>query len=297
MSLNLPRIYYNALAGMIGGLLAWAIIGLLPVNTTTLISLFIKDVAQGAVIGVLMGGLLGAVDGTFFNRSARHLFRGAVVGALVGAIGGVIGLVLGEIIFSLAGGGLVPRALGWGVFGALVGTAEGIANRRRDKLRYGMLGGALGGLIGGAAYERLSLLLRGFGFDRDAALTVGGALGLIILGACIGALIGLVEDMLRRASLKILWGPREGEIISLTSAKPQMLGRAETCDVYLRGDSDMQLRHALISANGQSFSIRSQDGPVQILREGGWQPVPEVTLVSGDEFKLGRTRMRFNKED
>src|SRR4051812_37778337 len=56
MSLRM-RIYYNAVCGALGGLLAWALSGLLLATTTTSFSaLLVHDAFLGALAGICIGG-------------------------------------------------------------------------------------------------------------------------------------------------------------------------------------------------------------------------------------------------
>jgi len=253
MSIDKQRIYYNALFGALGGLISWLIVGLfLNVDTSQLWMLFLKDALLGATVGICIGEAIGAVDGLTVSRSWRRLSRGVFLGSLLGMVGGLIGLVVGEGIFKWAGGGVWPRAIGWAIFGLLVGTGEGRVQRSKGKTSYGAIGGLLGGLIGGSTYERLSTLLRAITHDREFALTLGSAIGLMILGACIGSLIGLVEDILRTAWLKVMRGRLEGRTFSLTR-KETSLGKADDCDIVLPGDDDIYPRHALVEQTQKTF--------------------------------------------
>ena len=293
MSIDKQRIYYNALFGALGGLISWLLIGLfLNIDTSRLLMLFVKDALLGATVGICIGGAIGAVDGVTVSRSWRRLSRGVLLGSVIGLIGGLIGLVIGELIFKFAGGGVWPRAIGWAIFGFLVGTGEGQAQRSKAKTSYGALGGLLGGLIGGSTYERLSTLLRAITHDRELALTVGSAVGLIILGACIGSLIGLVEDILRTAWLKVIVGRLEGRTFTLTR-KDTRLGKADDCDVLLPGDDDIYPHHAVIEQTQKAFVLRPLAHPVLVNK----QPMGQSHLLKhGDRIQLGKTRLTFNLE-
>jgi len=293
MSIDKQRIYYNALFGALGGLISWLIIGLfLNIDTSSLPMLFLKDALLGATVGVCIGGAIGAVDGLTVSRSWRRLARGVFLGSLIGLLGGLIGLVIGEVIFKFAGGGVWSRAVGWALFGFLVGTSEGWWQQSRAKRWYGAMGGLLGGLIGGSTYERLSTLLRTVTHDRELALTVGSAVGLIILGACIGFLIGLVEDILRTAWLKVVVGRLEGRTFSVTREETR-LGKADDCDVVLPGDDDIYPRHAVIKQEQKTFILRPLENPVLVNR----QPVGKSHLLKhGDRIQLGKTQVVFNLE-
>jgi len=293
MSIDRQRIYYNALFGALGGLISWLIIGLfLNIDTSRLFMLFLKDALLGATVGVCIGGAIGAVDGITVSRSWRRLVRGVSLGSLIGLVGGLVGLVIGEAIFKFAGGGVWPRAIGWAIFGLLVGTSEGRAQRSRAKTGYGAVGGLLGGLIGGSTYERLSSLLRAVTHDRELALTVGTAVGLIILGACIGSLIGLVEDILRTAWLKVVVGRMEGRTFTLTR-KETRLGKADDCDVIIPGDTEVSDHHAVIEQAKDSFVLEPLAQPVLINQKPMDHP---LQLRHGDRIQLGKTQMTFNLE-
>lgn len=294
MSVDKQRIYYNAVFGALGGLISWLFIGLfLNIDTSSLGALFLKDALLGAAVGVCIGGSIGAVDGLTVSRSRRRLVRGVALGSLIGLIGGLIGLVIGEVIFKFAGGGVWPRAVGWAIFGLLVGTSEGRVQQSREKTSYGAVGGLLGGLIGGSTYERLSTLLRTVTHDRELALTVGTAVGLIILGACIGSLIGLVEDILRSAWLKVVVGRLEGRTFTLTGEE-STLGRSDTCDVVIPGDSEVADRHAVIQQREDSFVLEPLAQPAFVNQKRADHP---FRLQHGDRIQLGKTQMTFNLEE
>lgn len=292
MTFDKKQIYFNAVFGALGGLVSWVLMGLLlHIEGDNTLLLFLKDALQGALVGVCIGAALGMVEGLTISRSAQRTVKGGVLGGAIGLVGGLIGLVLGEVIFLLAGGGVWPRAIGWAVFGFLLGTAEGIAHKDRRRSSYGAIGGLLGGLIGGSTYERTSQLLRALTQNRDLSLTVGGALGLIILGACIGALIALAGEILKTAWLKGLRGKLEGQTLALTKGRTT-LGSAETCDIRIPGDSQVAGHHADISQTDQGFLIEAQGGQVLVDQ----QPVASQMLRSGSNIQLGRSVLAFFTE-
>lgn len=292
MSLRM-RIYYNAICGALGGLLAWGLSGLLPgAATTSFAALLVHDALLGAIAGVCIGGALGAVDGVQ-ARNWRQAVRGLRYGGGLGLIGGMIGLVCGEIIFSMAGGGLWPRALGWAVFGVLVGASEGVATRAADKRTYGALGGLLGGLIGGSAYERISDILRLLTHDRDLSLTTGSAIGLVILGACLGAMIALTVVLLRAAWVRILGGRLEGREVLIGKAQ-MTVGASDGCDIYLPGDDAIASQHATLQRTSAGYALMVETGSNPIVVNQ--QPViagTSVLLRGGEHLRFGSTPVLF----
>ena len=307
MTLDFRRIYTHGVLGALGGIIGWALtIPIAWLQLTGLTGLLLKDVLIGGLVGVAIGATLGTYDGLFASRSCRRLLKGVLLGGLIGAFGGGLGLALSEIIFILGGGGVWPRALGWALFGLLVGGGQGIVHRSLTKIGYGTLGGLLGGLVGGSTYERLSALLQALTHNRGLGLSLGGAVGLVVLGAAIGGLIGLVEIVLRTAWLKFIRGKLEGQTITLDPRKKeQILGRADGCAVVIPGDPDVQLRHAAVLRQaqdtvlheGSSFVIEPRDGPVLVSGPQGYAPVERHTLHHQDRVQLGKTRFIFLSEE
>jgi hypothetical protein len=301
--LDFRRIYIHTVLGALGGLIGWALtIPLAWLQLGSTAGLFLKDALIGALVGLAVGMALGAYDGLFASRSAKRLLKGLLLGGLVGLFGGMLGLILGEVIFLLGGGGVWPRALGWSLFGALVGSSQGISQLSLAKVGYGMLGGLLGGLVGGSTYERLSILLQTF-ISREMGLSAGGVIGLAVLGVFVGGLVGLVEIVLRTSWLRCTRGLLEGQTITLDPRKKeQMLGAADDCDVVISGDPDVLRHHAVILRKESKFTIEPHDGPVLVrsardvrsARE--YAPLDSHTLDHEDRFQLGKTRFTFLSE-
>jgi hypothetical protein len=297
MRFDFRRIYIHTVLGAIGGLIGWALtIPLAWLQLGSTWGLFLKDALIGALVGLVVGAALGAYDGLFASRSTKRLLKGLLLGGLVGLGGGMFGLILGEAIFLLGGGGVWPRALGWALFGALVGSAQGVSQLSLAKIGYGILGGLLGGLIGGSTYERLSVLLQTF-VSRELGLSVGGAIGLTVLGVFIGGLVGLVEVVLRTAWLRCTRGILEGQTITLDPRKrEQVLGKADDCDIVIPGDPDVLPHHAAILRKGDDYIVEPRDGPALVRGTREYAPVDSHTLEHKDRLQLGKTRFTFLSE-
>src|SRR5437870_1031580 len=90
--------------------------------------------------------------------------------------------------------GALGGLLGWSLLGLAIGMSEGIAARSLGKFSYGMLGGTIGGFLGGALF----MIFYNFAtrIDPETGQTsttyFWNAMGLVILGACIGSLSALV---------------------------------------------------------------------------------------------------------
>ena len=292
MSLKM-RIYYNAVCGALGGMVAWALSGLFsPASTASFVLVLVRDALLGAIAGICIGGVLGAIDGVQ-ARNRRQAMRGLVFGGVLGLIGGLIGLVAGELIFSVAGGGVWPRATGWAIFGALIGASEGLATRAPGKLVYGAVGGVIGGLIGGSTYERITDVLRLVSHDRNLSVTVGGASGLVLLGACLGAMIALTLVIGRDAWLRILGGRLEGREV-LISKRRMTIGASDGCDVYLPGDPAIAAQHAVLDRThtGYLLSIMPGTAPITVNQQRVASGA-RIPLLGGEHLRFGTTALLF----
>ncbi len=301
MTVDKLRIYYNAILGALGGLIGWALISLLlRFETSQTFLLLLRDALLGALVGACIGFALGSAE-QLAGRWRLPNLRQSALSAAIGAGAGLVGLVAGELIFLIAGGGVWPRALGWAIFGALLGLGQWRVTSMPSKGFYGALGGLFGGLLGGSTYERLTLLLLNMELGRAWALPVGGAVGLMILGACIGALIGLVEDILRTAWLRFIRGPLEGQTRTIDPRRAKIvLGRADQSDIVLPDDPDVARAHAEIVHRNGEFTITSREGSV-LLRPAHettpvMTPVQQHVLQPGDTVQLGRTRFIFQTD-
>jgi hypothetical protein len=296
-SIDLRQIYFNAVLGGSGGLLGWLLITLVQtVFDLSKLNIFVQDALVGLVVGVCIGFAIGSVEGIIASRSLQRLLRGGAYGSVLGALGGVIGLVLGEAIFDVFAGGVWARAFGWAIFGAFVGTSDGFALKMPTKIYYGVLGGVLGGLIGGSTYQVLVVLR--VSSDMAVALSWSSAIGLIILGACIGALVGLVESLLRKSWLFFITGRLEGQTRTLDSSRPHTLGSAVSCSIVLPRDPTVKPVHAEIVYENDGFGICPREGKVILRRDGRDTVVTtHAYLQPGDRIHLGDTRMVFRKEE
>ena len=290
MQIDFRGVYQRSLLGGLGGLLGWALMTTIGAGTG---NVYLADLWTGALVGLSMGTCCGAWDGVFRSRSVARAVRGAGTGAVVGVIGGMVGLVLGEVIHSVSGGGLVFRALGWAIFGSLLGINEGVSRRMVTKMTFGAYGGFLGGLMGGSTYEWLYGMCRVV-LPRHLSQAVGGAVGLVILGLFVGAMIGLVEDLLRAAWIQFLNGRLEGQTRTLDPLKRiTMIGRSELSEICIMGNPGISSRHAQIVAEGGEFVLEPVEGQVQIDRAGRLSPVTREPLKAGDVVLIGGQRVRF----
>lgn len=274
------RIYYNAIFGAISGLIGWLVIG----SFTQMMEyhIMVRDMLSGAIVGVLVGGLIGSIDG-IISRAYIRAALGAIYGGLVGIFGGMVGLLLGEFASWLLKGGIFGRAFGWMFFGLFIGLSEGMVNRSPKKSSYGAIGGTVGGFIGGLIFESTR---SSFGDYQ-----IGQIAGLIILGACIGSFIALVEGILKTSWLKVTNGRLEGKEFHLTKSE-NIIGRDELCDIGLFGDVKIEKHHAKIVQEGKMFKVCDLGSGVLVNNV----PVQEQILKDNDKIQVGDTSLLFREK-
>jgi hypothetical protein len=312
----LTRIYFNAVFGALGGLLGWM-----------LFSIFGSKVATGGFLGGLLGvradqegariafqmlqdgALVGGAIGYFVvsveairDRSWLRFVRLASYGMVLGAIGGALGMFLAELVnYGLVGeigspsgnplkflGTVLTRGLGFLFLGLAVGASEGIAARSLGKLSYGTMGGALGGFIGGTLFGFIYLIT----LDQGGNAGFAGALGFVIMGACIGSLSALVQGVFQPASVKVLRGWQEGREYPLDK-NDNLLGRDEHADIALFRDMKVEKKHALIQRDGPRYILVNNHAPAEFTRVNDAPVAHTCDLRDGDRIQLGNVVLRF----
>ncbi|HLJ57602.1 MAG TPA: FHA domain-containing protein, partial [Chthonomonadaceae bacterium] len=176
---------------------------------------------------------------------------------------------------------IVARTAGWALVGAAAGICPGVVSQSQRRTRQGAIGGALGGGAGGLVFDAIGVVTQ--------AGDVSRLVGFVMIGAAIGALVGLIEEAGKQFWLTVLTGAREGRSVILGKAV-STIGRNEMADVPLFGDPVVQRAHAAILVDGAQAAVRADGAPV--LLNG--QPVMMAALSDGDILGIGRHRIRFN---
>ena len=294
-------VYYCALCGGWAGFLSWVCAsGLSVVDNDVL-----QQTLIAAVLGLFLAGAIAAVD-AMLNGGILRI--GIAVG--MGLFGAMLVGLIGQLIYhalyrALAEGspgmatlaGAAVTVVTWVVAGIIIGGSVGVFDLGRalltkgslrfpvSKIIKGCVGGAVGGLIGGvllAACESLGLLT----YSKRAT-------GFVILGSCIGLLIGLAQVILKEAWIRVEQGFRPGREMMLVKDETT-IGRAEGCDLGLFGDMGVERRHARILLNDGRYVLYDEGTPggtfVNDRRING--PTP---LRSGDVIRVGRNVLIFGE--
>jgi hypothetical protein len=295
-------IYYCALCGGGGAFLGW-MLGR-PINLSSEI---LTQGLKGMLLGLCIALALALVDALWVFSLRRFVSIGMRVATavMVGSMGGLLGGLVGQALYGWKEFA-VFLVFGWTITGFLIGVSLGVFDllsalvsgqdpgSALRKILKGVLGGTLGGMLGGI----LSLLLfavwkRLLGGDPELAhrLWSPSSWGFVALGACIGLLIGLAQVFLKEAWLKVEAGFRKGREVIL--AKPEItIGRAESCDIGLFGDPQIEKLHARIRREGNHYLLIDEGAGTYInddLVHGSH------LLHSGDAIRVGKCVLRFGE--
>lgn len=295
-------IYYCALCGGGGAFIGW-MLGR-PIDLGNVI---LTQGLKGMFLGLSIAFALALVDAlwVYSLQNVLRIIPRVVTAVVVGTMGGLLGGLVSQALYGWKEW-TVFLVFGWTITGFLIGVSLGVFDLLSSLLRgqdpgaalrktlKGILGGTLGGIVGGI----LSLLLlagwtRALGGDPEVErrLWSPSAWGFVALGACIGLLIGLAQVILKEAWLKVEAGFRKGREVILT--KPEItIGRAESCDIGLFGDPQIEKLHARIRREGNRYVLVDEEGSTYVnddLVRGSH------LLQSGDAVRIGKCVLRFGE--
>jgi hypothetical protein len=293
-------IFYCSLCGAWAGFAGWAVGRFAEFDAA------MKAGVRGLYLGLLVALALGIVDAlwNFSLRQVGSLLMRVFVIVGVGGLGGFVGGYVGQTLYGPTEQALY-LVLGWTLTGLLIGAAIGAydylvclmlgRDRRgaRRKLLNGIMGGTAGGLLGGLLYQYLGETWSGLFKPKAEDLWSPSAVGFVVVGACIGLLIGLAQVILKEAWVRVEAGFRRGRELILSKAETT-IGRAESCDIGLFGDPAVERLHARIIQQGGRYLIADAGtaGGTYLNDDRVIQPLP---LHSGDAIRLGNCILRFSE--
>jgi hypothetical protein len=279
------RTYFYAIFGAIGGLIGWQMSNFLGLSFIK--NLYISEAVVGALIGFVVGLCIGVTEGLLTQNFVQAIKAG-LFSALLGLVAGAIGLPLSEYLFQAVGAGILGRILGWGVFGLLLGLAEGVVGK--SQAWKGMLGGLIGGAVGGA-------LLEGAPKWLSNPLT-GKAAGLVLLGASVSAFISLIVVLLSRAWLEVASGKLKGTEFILDkfmkAGGPAIaIGSSALKSEIVLPDPDIAPQHAMLTGDGTRFSLKDMSLAGTYING---KKIERTQLSNGQKIRMGNTEMIYHEK-
>lgn len=300
------RLLFKMLVGGLAALAAWMIIE--PTNP----GLRSREAWQGfeirllLTVGIFMGVSLGALDG-YFQGSRLHTARGAILGLVFGSIGMMLGYSIGGQLSTAIFGGvydglrpdqLLSRTIAIAPAGAFLGLGIGASTLNLKRMWQSGIGGLLGGAAGGFLFNIMGQILGPLavsvqGVTGGQQAEVGQlprALTLVVIGACIGLFIGLVELISRSAWVRLVLGRNEGKEWPI-DAPQTFLGRNERAGIPLFGDPNIAPMHACIIKQGNAYTINDGGSPAGTYVNG--QRIQSAPLFHGAQITIGSYTLQF----
>ena len=279
------RSYYYALLGALGGLFGWQVSDLLGLSFAS--NLYLSEAVVGAMVGLCVGLCIGLTEGAL-TRNPVQAVKSGLFSGLLGSLAGAVGLPLGEFFFQSVGAGITGRALGWAVFGLMIGLAEGIVGK--SQVWKGVLGGAIGGALGGVLLESAHNWLQD-------PLT-GKAAGLVLLGAAVGAFISLIVVLLSRAWLEVTSGKLKGTEFILDkfmqSGGPAIaIGSSPLKSEIVLPDPDIAPQHAMLTGDGMRFALKDMSLSGTFINN---KRIERTHLADGQVLRMGNTEMVYHEK-
>jgi len=282
---RLMRLYYYAILGAIGGVIAWQASNMVGLSFTK--SIYLSELIVGALIGFCIGILIGLGEGAL-TLNPIHALRAGLISGLFGIVGGAIGLPIAEGVFQLLGGQVWSRVLGWGLFGLLLGIAAGYTGG--SQMWKGALGGFLGGLLGGALLELTRRWL------PDSLW--GKAAGLLLLGASVGAFIALIVFLLSKAWLEVKSGKLKGaefildKFIKKEGPSAFVGSDALKSDIVLP-DPDIAPQHAMLKGAGTHINLKDMSLNGTFVNN---RRIEQAQLNNHQTIRLGNTELVYHEK-
>jgi hypothetical protein len=298
-------IYFCALCGAWAAFFAWAVAEITQTTHIQTIShekIILKATLISAFLGILLAGVIGFLD-ALMNTTGVTRFLRTFVCMVTGLVGSTIGGAVGQWLALNMLGDLVGVVVGWVIVGVTIGASIGIydwLNALRlgkgqgqaiRKIINGIIGGTLGGALGG--FLNASLNMEAVAVVKKEVPRFVLATGLVILGACIGLLIGLAQVILKEAWVRVEQGFRAGRQMILT--KPDTtVGRAEGMDIALFGDQQCEKLHAHIVRKGDRYVLVDHNTPGGTYLNGS-RISGQAPLKTGDMIGVGKSLLRFEE--
>lgn len=269
--------------GVIGGLAAFALVGIVTFLQESFGSYLLYNIVVGASFGLAIGAVLGSAEG-IVHGNKHKIISGLIFGSVTGIVGGIVGVFFGQSLllrFTVSGEELSPmfaaliQALCWMVMGMFVSMGEGIRSKSGLKVTYGIIGGLVGGFLGGFALEILTSRL----------------LGLIILGGAITFFYALLEKNFSRGVLRVLNGEMKGRKLALNQ-RTLTVGTAPGNDLALHNYEKIEEKcHAVFSVKNDGVTLEPFSHRYDVYVND--EKIQKAKLKYEDVIRIGEARFLY----
>jgi hypothetical protein len=278
------RLYYYAVLGAMGGLIGWQASNIVGLSFWS--NFYLSEIVVGGLIGLSIGALIGLAEG-FFTRNLLQILKSGLFSGGLGFLGGAVGLPVAEGLFQFLGAGAWSRAIGWAIFGLLIGSAFGITSG--NQAWKPALGGGIGGFLGGSILENVR--------DLFTDPLVAKAIGLTALGASIGIFIALIVLLLSRAWLEVISGKMKGSEFVLDkflkkNGPSAFLGSSPLKSDIVLPDPDIAPQHALLKGEDSHFTLKDLSLSGTFIND---KKIEQTRLRVNQVIKIGNTELVYHE--
>ncbi len=278
------RLYYYAILGAMGGLIGWQASNTLGLSFWS--NLYLSEIVVGGLIGLSIGALIGLSEG-LFSRNPLQIIKSGFFSGVLGFLGGAIGLPVAEGLLQILGGDAWGRAVGWAIFGILIGGAFAVTSG--NQAWKPALGGGIGGLLGGSILESVRSLF------PDPL--IGKAIGLTSLGASIGIFIALIVLLLSKAWLEVISGKMKGAEFILDkfikkNGPSAFLGSSPLKSDIVLPDPDIAPQHALLKGADNHFTLKDLSLTGTFING---RKIEQINLRDNQTIKIGNTELVYHE--
>ena len=297
------------IAGLIGALIGWALVephlddSVVQHGKSTGMAFLLF-----ASVGGFTGLMVGSMEGVLARNFSRALRSGAI-GLAVGFGGGLISPIVAGLIFisvvglgvGMLGGnssasmlivGMMARTPAWAIVGMAMGLGPGIALKSKKMVYNGFIGGMIGGAIGGLLFDPINFVVSGGTFTTGVGVSRG--IGLGVIGACAGLMIGMVEMLTKDAWLLMIAGPLTGKQF-IVHKNPTFIGSSPKCEIYLFKDPAIEPFHGAIHTIRDGYELEDKNTPSGIYVNG--QRIKRKRLENGDEIHISTIKFIFSEKE
>ena len=247
------------------------------------------------IVAGFVGFMVGAVEGLICRTLSRAV-RCGLLGLAAGAIGGCLSIIPCGLIYKLLGelssnptanaGAFVlqmfRRGLAWLIAGTAMGLGQGLALKSKQLMLNGLIGGIFGGLAGGLLFDPIWLIFSDRAVMQGAGLS--RAIGFTIIGAAVGAMIGITDMLTRSAWLRVAAGPLRGKEFNFYQT-PIRLGSSPKNEIYLFKDPKIDPVHANINKLRDTYELVDNGSRTGTVVNG--QRITRKRLIDGDRIQIG----------
>jgi len=296
-SISKNSLLYYAVAGAIGGFLAFAV-------SEPFVNESVKQ-ASGGLLGMgLFGGVLGGLiaaclscvddfKSLVIEKLITHFFTGLLVGFGTGFFGGVFGQLIYGGMNSTSDNlalQIISRVLGWAIVGAFIGLSQSLVDFKLNQKRLinGLIGGVCGGAVAGLLFDPIGMVTAALGAKTGIFSRL---IGLVVTGVCVGVAISYISEMAKQAWVYIVDGLLAGKqfIIYETNTR---FGSSPKCEITIVKDLNIEPIHFEIQNFQTSYKINAI-APTTL----NGVPVTSAVLKNGDIIKAGNTSFRYEENE